>query len=73
VIKIRKKLKIEVLVKKLQPFKGYNRQAANAVDRSSCGSLNSSRFKVRVAGKVVSAKLREVWLIQREQEGGRCI
>jgi hypothetical protein len=81
VIKIRKKLKTEVLVRKLQPFKGYYRQAAtelpmnvqaaNAVRQSSCGSLNSSRFKARAAGKVVSAKLREVWLIQQEQEGSR--
>jgi hypothetical protein len=83
VIKIRKKLKTEVLVRKLQPFKGYNRQAAaelamkvqaaNAVDRSSCGSLSSSRFRARAAGKFVSAKLREVWLIQQEQEGSRCV
>jgi hypothetical protein len=83
VIKIWKKLKTEVLVRKLQPFKGYNSQAAtelamkvqaaNFVDRSSCGSLNSSKFKAKAIGKVVSAKFRKVRLIQQEQEGGRCV
>jgi hypothetical protein len=68
-INIQRKVKTEVLVRKLQPIKGYNRQAAtelamkvqaaNAVDQSSCGSPKSSRFKAAATGKVIGVKLRK--------------
>jgi len=79
-INIQRKVKTEVSVRKLQPIKGYNRQAAtelamtvqaaNAVDQSSCGSPKSSRFKAIAAGKVIGVKLRKVWVIKHEQEVG---
>ncbi len=79
-INIQRKVKTEVSVRKLQLIKGYNRQAvtelamkvqaANAVDRSSCGSPKSSRFKAIATGKVIGVKLRKVWVIKHEQEVG---